>query len=68
MELPPGVLNLGEEGKVLKGLYRLLYIRQGEAGIKRWQESLSTSLDSKNLQLTIQYSMKEQKMNILLLQ
>ena len=71
MELLPGVLNLGEEGKVchlLKGLYRLLYIRQGEAGIKRWQESLSTSLDSKNLQLTIQYSIEKQKMNILLLQ
>ena len=41
------------------------YIRQGEAGTKRWQEFLSISSDSKNLQLTTQYSIEEQKTNIL---
>ena len=40
------------------------YIRQGEAGIKRWQGSLSISLDSKSLQSTTQYSIEERKMNI----
>ena len=65
MKLLPGVLNPGRKARFADSSKVYMdYIRQGEAGIKRWQGSLSISLDSKSLQSTTQYSIEERKMNI----